>query len=173
MAVALARFETIAQEVARKVLGEKARITHVEMLGAYNCRRLRDRPEFQSQHSFGNALDIEAFRIRGFGRVSLEDHWWNHKTAWSRKASRFLYVLVTELRRQNVFTNVLTPNFDQAHENHLHLDKAPHKDVRMLDAFELAAPGPDDKPKQPERPTPRLIAEPRWELPEPALAEER
>jgi hypothetical protein len=185
MAVALARFEKVAQRVAKKTLGPKARISHIDVLGAYNCRRLRKHPEFQSQHSFGNALDVEAFRIRGFGTVSLKDHWWNKKTAWGRKASRFLYQLVTELRRENVFTNVLTPNFDASHENHLHLDKAPHKDIRYLDAFELAtpleAPGTPErhaaaKVHAPAAPSPvaatptkqkamRVIAEPTWEMP--------
>ncbi|MGM0574241.1 MAG: extensin family protein [Myxococcota bacterium] len=124
MALAIARFEEIAQEVAEEVFGPDAWISYIQQYGTYNCRRLRKFPWFQSQHSFGNGIDIARFTIQGYGRVWIEEHWDPSYPA-QRKGSRFLRRLAERLREEHVFTNVLTPEFDAGHDNHFHLDLAP------------------------------------------------
>jgi len=120
MALALARFETIVQETARRVFGPKHTVKHIFDYGTYNCRRIRGY-DMLSEHAYGNAIDIARFRVRGYGVVSVLEHW-NSRRKRHRKRREFLHSLVAELRRQKVFSTILDPDYNYAHRNHLHLD---------------------------------------------------
>jgi hypothetical protein len=126
MALALTRFERIAQDEARRVFGRpdgENPVVWAGHLGTFNCRWMRQKAK-QSQHSFGNAIDVSSFFVKGFGEVQVKRHWRALYPAWE-KPSQFLHALVTRLRDEEVFTNVLDPDWDPAHWNHLHLDLAP------------------------------------------------
>ena len=69
-------------------------------MGGYNCRRIAG-SMFMSQHSYGTAIDISM--IDG---VSISDNWEEP----AKKACKY-------------FTNILTPETNAAHHDHLHLDK--------------------------------------------------
>ena len=71
-------------------------ITHV---GGYNCRKIAG-SNFMSEHSYGRAIDIT--KIDGVP-IRLE---------WKSAASAAC----------NYFNNILTPDTDAAHSDHLHLD---------------------------------------------------
>ena len=126
MALAITRMEHIAQEEARRVFGRPAdenpvrALTH---LGTFNCRTQRLKAK-QSQHSFGNGLDLAGFSVRGYGEVLVQRHWTPHFKSWE-KPSEFLHALVRRLREEEVFTNVLDPDWDALHWNHIHVDLAP------------------------------------------------
>lgn len=125
MSLAMTRFEQVAQEVAREVFetDHEAPMTAVRHMGTYNCRRLRHNAERQSQHSFGNAIDFAAFWVRGYGVIDvLKD--WTPRWPSRQKASDFLQKLVQRLQDEHVFTNVLGPDYDDAHKNHIHVDLA-------------------------------------------------
>lgn len=123
-ALALARLEEIAQEEAVRIFGKYRTVRSIRQYGTYNCRRLRDLPWVQSQHSFGNAIDIAGFRIRGYGWVNLKTHW-TPKRRSQKKGSEFLRAIAQRLVEEQVFTNVLTPDYNSAHRNHFHLDLEP------------------------------------------------
>jgi len=123
-ALAVARLEEIAQEEAVRIFGKYRTVRSIRQYGTYNCRRLRDLPWVQSQHSFGNAIDIAGFRIRGYGWVNLKSHW-TPKHRSQRKGSEFLRAVARRLVEEQVFTNVLTPEYNRAHENHFHLNLEP------------------------------------------------
>ncbi len=125
MAAAMARFEEVANDVVRAHFGKKARLRTVLMLGAYQCRSLRDNRSVQSQHAFGGAVDIRGFVVDGFGQIDIEGHWQPGRTARSQRASAFLLALVQTLRERRVFENLLTPDSDASHKNHLHFDLDP------------------------------------------------
>ncbi len=74
-------------------------ITHI---GGYNCRKIAG-SFLMSQHSYGNAIDV----------VSVND----------RDLKENYRELVSVACRY--FTNVLGPDDDAAHSNHLHLDNGP------------------------------------------------
>ncbi len=147
MALAMAKFEAIAQEESERVFGEGKTIKYIVQYGTNNCRRLRLRPEAQSQHSFGNAIDVASFVIKGYGIVDLKKHW--HSTRpWHAKRREFLRRLAERLRAERVFTNVLDPEYDAGHANHYHLDLAPPKrpgrwfeDPRDPEKILMAEPG--------------------------------
>lgn len=124
MALALAEVERVAQDEAERIFGEGSAITRIKQHGAYSCRRIKAYPWVQSQHSFGNAIDIGAFVIRGVGTVGVKRHW---RPRWPSLQSRsdFLRAVARRLYEEGVFTVVLTPGNDERHRTHLHLDLGP------------------------------------------------
>ena len=82
-------------------------ITH---LGSYNCRKIRN-SSMISEHSYGTALDISA--ING---ASIEKNW--NKDSTEGELLHKAYQSACAL-----FSNVLTPDSDKNHHNHIHLDK--------------------------------------------------
>jgi hypothetical protein len=78
-----------------------------------------------SQHSYGNALDIRTIFIDGHGPVSVEDHWRKDNYPWIQTSSRYLVRLAERLDEARVFTNILTPDYDEGHRNHFHVDLEP------------------------------------------------
>lgn len=130
MAAAVARFETVAADVVRKVYGPRAHLKTVLMLGAYQCRTLREKRNVMSQHSFGGAIDVRGFVIDGVGQLDVDADWTPGRSERSQKAARFFRALVAELKERRVFENLLTPDHDADHGNHLHFDLDPlHADL--------------------------------------------
>jgi hypothetical protein len=118
----LAKFEAVLQEVAREVL--RAKVTAIQQLGTYNCRRMAAYPDLVSEHSFANAIDIAVFFLANGKRVVVENDWVAADRATTRAGSLFLRRLTRRLFDEHVFNVVLTPSYDAHHKNHLHLDGA-------------------------------------------------
>ncbi|MBL8788716.1 MAG: extensin family protein [Deltaproteobacteria bacterium] len=145
MALAMTRMERIAQEEARRIFGRpegENPIRYISHLGTFNCRWLRHKVK-QSQHSFGNGLDLAGFNIKGYGDVSVARHWNPLYPAW-QKPSEFLQTLARRLRDEQVFTNVLDPMSDEGHWNHIHVDMAPTSDGEPSPALDRAKSMPAD-----------------------------
>lgn len=101
---------------ARRHLGSE--VAAVEHAGSYNCRRINGRSEGRfSEHATANALDITAFRLSDGRRISVRDDWQG-----SGPEARFL----AEVRDGAcmLFATTLSPDYNQAHSDHLHLDQA-------------------------------------------------
>lgn len=139
LALAMTRMERIAQEEARRVFGRpegENPIRWISHLGTFNCRTQRFRTK-QSQHSFGNGLDLASFSIKGYGEVMVKRHWTALYPSWE-KPSEFLRALSRRLREEEVFTNVLDPDSDPGHWNHIHVDLAPLSDGEPSPALHRA-----------------------------------
>jgi hypothetical protein len=139
MALAMTRMERIAQEEARRIFGRpegENPIRWISHLGTFNCRTQRHRTK-QSEHSFGNGLDLAGFSIRGYGEVLVKRHWTPYYKSWE-KPSEFLRSLARRLREEEVFTNVLDPDSDSGHWNHIHVDLAPVANGEPSPALERA-----------------------------------
>lgn len=104
----------VVQPMAQAHLGRKLR--SIEHLGSYNCRSIRgsDRP---SQHSTGNAIDISAFILSDGRRVSLTEH-------WDAPDGRSAFLQAVRDGACGYFTTVLSPDYNNAHADHFHLDQA-------------------------------------------------
>lgn len=105
----------------------------VQSYGSYSCRRIYgsqndgDRP---SQHARANALDVGSVTLRDGRMISvLED--WDGQGPGGPDAAGFLRRLRDGGCR--LFSTVLTPDYNAAHANHLHLDGGP---------YDLCASGP-------------------------------
>jgi hypothetical protein len=78
-------------------------------LGTINCRKMRGRG-FQSEHSYGTAIDITV--VDG---ASVEKDWGND----SAKGQRLSDIASSACR---LFSNALTPETNRLHHNHFHFD---------------------------------------------------
>lgn len=120
MALAMARFEVVAQRLAKTFLSQ--RIVKIHHAGTYNCREMRNYPGWVSEHSYANALDIKSFELQGGKRLTVGMH---YRDQGPRGA--FFRAMARSLVEKRVFSVVLTPNFDGLHKRHLHLDLARYR----------------------------------------------
>ncbi len=92
-----------------------AALAGLEVIDAYSCRnRNREDEADLSEHSFGRALDISAFRLRGGESVTVREGWTD--PAWSATL-RGLHAAAC-----GPFGTVLGPEANALHADHLHLD---------------------------------------------------
>ncbi|HEX8572930.1 MAG TPA: extensin family protein [Allosphingosinicella sp.] len=117
VAAALALWEWhVVQPAALRHFG--ARIAAVEHYGSYSCRRIYGRAEGPwSEHASANAVDIAGFRLADGRRISVARDW-----KGNGPASSFLRDVRDGACR--LFATTLSPDYNAAHRDHLHLDQA-------------------------------------------------
>ncbi len=99
----------------REILGSDVR--KVETFGTYACRnRVGTATSRLSEHATGNAVDISAFVLADGRRITIERDW----RTMDPDVQRFLQVIRQSACRR--FRTVLSPDYNAAHYNHLHLD---------------------------------------------------
>ncbi|MGK9170465.1 extensin family protein [Inquilinus limosus] len=115
LAVAFALFERhVLQPAAEDAFGE--RVAAVEHLGTYACRNVNHRAEGRrSRHATADAIDLAAVRLAGGRRITVARGW-----AGDGPEARFLRRLRDRACR--IFDVVLSPDYNAAHRDHLHLD---------------------------------------------------
>lgn len=97
---------------AEQILGSP--LMKIETMGSYNCRKIAGSNKL-SEHAHANAIDISAF-VLADGRQITVQHGWNGN-ATERK---FLHVVRDSACKR--FLTVLSPDYNQAHYNHFHVD---------------------------------------------------
>lgn len=113
----------VLRPAAQEVFGSP--VASVENYGSYSCRRIygstevNDRP---SEHARANALDIASVRLADGRVISVNDDWSGQGLAGT-DGERFLKRLRDGACK--VFSTVLTPDYNAAHKDHLHVDGAP------------------------------------------------
>lgn len=113
----------VLQPAARSIYG--SRVTQVQNMGAYSCRRIygnTDAAAKPSEHARANALDIGALKLADGRTVSVLDDW---SGAGPQGAEGASFLKLIRSGACKVFSTVLTPDYNEAHRNHLHLDGAP------------------------------------------------
>ena len=107
----------VVQPAALRRFGR--RVAAIEHYGSYSCRRVYGRSEGPwSQHATANAVDIAAFRLEDGTRIAVLADW-----RGSAPSAGFLRDVRGGACR--LFTTVLSPDYNEAHRDHLHLDQAP------------------------------------------------
>lgn len=98
-------------------------VVEVKNIASYGCRsRNNARGAKLSEHSFGNALDVAAFKLAGGREISVKEGW-NSFFGLSREAG---FLRAVHRGSCDVFSTVLGPEADAHHADHLHLDLARH-----------------------------------------------
>ena len=117
IAAALVLWERdVVQPAAERLLGEP--VASVDHYGSYSCRRLYGRGEGNfSEHATANALDIAGFRLASGRRISVLRDWSD-----GGKDSAFLHAVRDGAC--DLFATVLSPDYNDAHADHLHFDQA-------------------------------------------------
>jgi len=102
------------QPAAEELLGSP--VARVEHLGTYSCRRIGGGGNW-SEHATGNAIDIAAFVTEDGQRIRVLGGWEGEGTG-----ADFLHRVRDGAC--DVFGTVLSPDYNAAHADHLHLDQA-------------------------------------------------
>ncbi len=117
VAAALAMWEwDIVQPAAERHFG--ARVATIDHFGSYSCRRIAGSHSSNwSEHSTADAVDIAGFRLTDGTRVTVARDWRGDdpKAAFLREVRDGACKL---------FATTLSPDYNAAHADHLHLDQA-------------------------------------------------
>ncbi|BBD97040.1 extensin [Sphingobium amiense] len=106
----------VVQPAAQRFYGQPVR--GIRHFGSYSCRRLYGRSQGDfSEHATADAIDIAAFVLRDGRRISIVSDW-----KGQGKDAAFL----REVRDGacDLFSTVLSPDYNAAHRDHFHLDQA-------------------------------------------------
>lgn len=90
----------------------------IEHAGSYSCRRLYGRAEGRfSEHATADAIDIIGFKLADGTRISvLRD--------WQSEGPKSAFLREVRDGACGLFATVLSPDYNAAHADHLHLDQA-------------------------------------------------
>ncbi len=103
------------QPAAQRYFG--SRVVGITQIASYSCRG-RDGNNWGkiSEHAFGNALDIAAFRLANGQTITVVNGWWRG----SPRERAFLQAAFAGACDE--FYTVLGPGSDRFHYNHFHVD---------------------------------------------------
>jgi hypothetical protein len=122
-AASLALWERhVLQPAGRKYFGQ--RVTRIEHFGSYSCRNVYGRPDAtRSRHATAEAWDLAGFVLEDGRRIRVARDW---QTTADEAA------FLRELRDGacRFFDGVLSPDYNAAHHDHLHLDRGPYRMCR-------------------------------------------
>lgn len=106
----------VVQPAAQRYFGQQ--VSMVEHFGSYSCRRIygRDAGDF-SEHATADAIDVSALVLSDGTRISIVGNWTD-----ASKRAEFLREIRDGACR--LFSTVLSPDYNTAHRDHLHLDQA-------------------------------------------------
>ncbi|MDG2520534.1 extensin family protein [Caulobacter segnis] len=94
-----------------------ARVTQIDHLGVYACRPVNNTPGARpSAHARASAMDIAGVRLSDGRRISVKAHWSDGAAAEGRFLRR-----IRDGACQ-VFQTTLSPDYNLAHADHLHLE---------------------------------------------------
>ena len=106
----------VVTPAARRLLG--SRVVRIRHFGSYSCRRIYGRGEGQwSEHATGNAIDIAAFDLADGRRITVQGD-------WNRDGAEGQFLHEVRDGAGGLFATVLSPDYNAAHADHLHLDQA-------------------------------------------------
>ena len=117
VAAALALWEWhVVQPAALRHFG--AKVAAIDHFGSYSCRRLYGRSEGGwSEHATANALDVAGFRLSDGRRIAVA-------ADWSGQDTEAAFLRDVRDGACKLFASVLSPDYNAAHRDHLHLDQA-------------------------------------------------
>ncbi len=102
------------EPAAREIFGQD--VVQIDLMGAYSCRTVGNRPGGRiSAHGRGNAIDVGGIRLRDGRRITVLADWDD-----GSDEERFLKRIRDDACR--IFGTVLSPEYNAAHRDHLHLE---------------------------------------------------
>lgn len=106
----------VVQPAALRLLGSP--VARIEHLGSYSCRRLYGRASGGwSEHATADAIDIAGFVLSDGRRVSV-------LADWADDGEKGAFLRAVRDGGCRVFATVLSPDYNAAHADHLHMDQA-------------------------------------------------
>lgn len=103
------------QPAAQELL--ESPVAEIEHLGTFSCRRLYGRTTGPwSEHATSNAIDVAGFVLEDGRRISV-------LSDWNNEANEAAFLSATRDSACDSFATVLSPDYNEAHADHLHLDQ--------------------------------------------------
>lgn len=117
VAASMAMWEwNVVQPAAERLLG--TRVTSIEHFGSYSCRRLYSRDAGAwSEHATADAIDVAGFRLADGRRISVVRD-------WEGEDAEAHFLRAVRDGACDLFATTLSPDYNAAHRDHLHLDQA-------------------------------------------------
>ncbi|USI71412.1 extensin-like domain-containing protein [Sphingomonas morindae] len=106
----------VVQPAAIRLFGQTVR--RVDHFGSYNCRRIAGVDRGWSEHATGNAVDVAGFELADGRRISVARDWAR------TRSPEAAFLRATRDGACRLFATVLSPDYNAAHHDHLHLDQA-------------------------------------------------
>ena len=146
---------TLAHSLAKAAPMLRARdVIEVSDYGVYNYRCINnngtppDCPNGISQHAYAKGIDIAGFTTSTGDYYSVNDDWVIDPDSEDTcdaptegGADEFLHRAICELKHAYVWNIVLTPNYNDAHRNHFHVDLTEGSD--FIEFGDSVDTGPD------------------------------
>ncbi|MFW2851695.1 extensin family protein [Sphingomonas sp. TX0543] len=98
---------------AYQILGSE--LARIDSMGSYSCRNVAGTKR-RSGHSIANAIDISAFVLKDGRRITVLSDW----NSPDQNVRYFLRVVHQSACKR--FGTVLSPDYNTAHRDHLHLE---------------------------------------------------
>jgi len=120
-------------------------IVEIKQISAYSCRTMNGQPGAAiSEHAYGNALDIAAFRFADGREVEF-------KKGWKGRPEEQGFLRAVHAAACERFSTVLAPGADMFHYDHIHVDLA-----RRASGRAICKPAPMTMPA-PRQPLPESM----------------
>lgn len=115
VAAALAMWEwDVVQPAARARLGSA--VTRIDHFGSYNCRHIAGRAGW-SEHATADAVDIAGFHLTDGTHITVARD-------WRGDGAKAAFLRDVRDGACHLFATTLSPDYNAAHADHLHLDQA-------------------------------------------------
>lgn len=118
--MALALVDTVDDVAARGVV----KVLHY---GTYNCRVIAGTSRL-SRHAFGDAIDLYGFVFGDGRRYTVVGDFEDGDATPESPGGEFLYQAVHRWHDAELWSIILTPNYNAAHDDHFHVDLTPGAD---------------------------------------------
>ncbi|QNQ11726.1 extensin-like domain-containing protein [Sphingomonas alpina] len=117
IAAALSVWEwTVVQPAARRYFGQ--RVASIDHLGSYNCRNIYGRATGPlSEHATADAIDIAGFTLEDGTKITIIGD-------WADNGDKGTFLRSVRNGACRLFSTTLSPEYNAAHHDHLHLDEA-------------------------------------------------
>lgn len=117
VAAALAMWHwNVVQPAALEHFG--SRVAEIEHFGSYACRRMYgDATSGWSEHATADAIDVAGFVLADGRRISVVGD-------WAGEDDKAVFLHDVRGGACDLFATVLSPDYNAAHRDHLHLDQA-------------------------------------------------
>ena len=116
-------------------------VVDLRHIGTYVCRVISG-TETLSRHSFADAIDIYGFGLNDGSVYTLVDDWEHNTTNPTSDGGAFLYDAAYRWYDDSIWSIILTPNYNTAHDNHFHVDLTPGSDYIGLTGTRFIGPAP-------------------------------
>ncbi|MEQ1568888.1 MAG: extensin family protein [Myxococcota bacterium] len=116
-------------------------VVAIHHLGTTVCRTIAG-TQTLSRHAYGDAIDLQSFEFADGSEYVVEFDWEIGDASPESPGGAWLYDTVHAWHDDLYWTIILTPDYNDAHYNHFHMDLTPGADVLGFTSGRFIGPSP-------------------------------